>query len=672
MAEEHVFTGVWITDDAFAALSPLRVFHRENAPMLSAHDASKQNAHILFRDTFTVTDRSAVTVCISADDYFKLYINGKFVMQGPAPSYPFLYRYNEADISAYVREGVNTLAVHTYYQGLVNRVWVSGDHRHGLLYDICEGTRVVACSRAGVKTHRHTAYAALDVIGYDTQFAERYDARAREVGFEQEHFCDEYWQSALPRRVTDYTLVRQRTAPLEIYTMPPAAVRVAKNEVFLDVGREIVGAPQFFATGRAGDTVEILCGEECNADGTVRYDMRCNCVYRDEMVLSGGRDEWRPFDYKAFRYVCLRFPDGVRIQDAAVQVRHYPFAPVRFFAASTPALQQVYDLCADTLHYGVQEGYLDCPSREKGQYFGDACYSATAHVWLTGRTELMEKLIEDALASTRIDAGGMALGPAAYMQETAEFPLMICVLLWVYYRLGGNIEFAESCLPAAEGIVSCYLKRYGMPLEKVDKWIVVEWPDNARDGYDFDLTPCKAVGAANNVLNAYMLFALRALARLRRALRKPANDTLCQTFAAAYRRTFYRENEARFTDGSKSEHTSFAAQIFGALTGVADGDEALRANVLSLIDRKRLSACNLFVTPVLFLLLQKWGEKERLYDLIADKNAWRNMLAQGATTTFEAFGKEKKWNTSLFHTMFAFPVCFLAENGQDLFSLLFS
>ena len=82
MAEEHVFTGVWITDDAFAALSPLRVFHRENAPMLSAHDASKQNAHILFRDTFTVTDRSAVTVCISADDYFKLYINGKFVMQG--------------------------------------------------------------------------------------------------------------------------------------------------------------------------------------------------------------------------------------------------------------------------------------------------------------------------------------------------------------------------------------------------------------------------------------------------------------------------------------------------------------------------------------------------------------------------------------------------------------
>lgn len=335
-------------------------------------------------------------------------------------------------------------------------------------------------------------------------------------------------------------------------------------------------------------------------------------------------------------------------------------------------MQQVYDLCADTLHYGVQEGYLDCPSREKGQYFGDACYSATAHVWLTGRTELMEKLIEDALASTRIDAGGMALGPAAYMQETAEFPLMICVLLWVYYRLGGNIEFAESCLPAAEGIVSCYLKRYGMPLEKVDKWIVVEWPDNARDGYDFDLTPCKAVGAANNVLNAYMLFALRALARLRRALRKPANDTLCQTFAAAYRRTFYRENEARFTDGSKSEHTSFAAQIFGALTGVADGDEALRANVLSLIDRKRLSACNLFVTPVLFLLLQKWGEKERLYDLIADKNAWRNMLAQGATTTFEAFGKEKKWNTSLFHTMFAFPVCFLAENGQDLFSLLFS
>ena len=32
--------------------------------------------------------------------------------------------------------GENTIAVHTYYQGLINRVWISGDGRHGLLLDL--------------------------------------------------------------------------------------------------------------------------------------------------------------------------------------------------------------------------------------------------------------------------------------------------------------------------------------------------------------------------------------------------------------------------------------------------------------------------------------------------------------------------------------------------------
>ena len=73
---------------------------------------------------------------ISADDYYKLYINGHFVTQGPTPSYHWQYNYNAIDVTAYLKPGRNVIAVHTLYQGLINRTWQSGDQRHGLIMDL--------------------------------------------------------------------------------------------------------------------------------------------------------------------------------------------------------------------------------------------------------------------------------------------------------------------------------------------------------------------------------------------------------------------------------------------------------------------------------------------------------------------------------------------------------
>ena len=46
-------------------------------------------------------------------------------------------------------------------------------------------------------------------------------------------------------------------------------------------------------------------------------------------------------------------------------------------------------------------------------------------------------------------------------------------------------------------------------------------------------------------------------------------------------------------------------------------------------------------------------------DLLADDGAWANMLSEGATTCFEAWGKDQKWNTSLFHPWATAPAIFL-------------
>ena len=50
-----------------------------------------------------------------------------------------------------------------------------------------------------------------------------------------------------------------------------------------------------------------------------------------------------------------------------------------------------------------------------------------------------------------------------------------------------------------------------------------------------------------------------------------------------------------------------------------------------------------------------------MYKFILDENAWLRMIREGATTTFEGWGKDKKWNTSLFHLTLSYAVVFLTD-----------
>ena len=41
------------------------------------------------------------------------------------------------------------------------------------------------------------------------------------------------------------------------------------------------------------------------------------------------------------------------------------------------------------------------------------------------------------------------------------------------------------------------------------------------------------------------------------------------------------------------------------------------------------------------------------------------MLREGADSTYEAWGRDAKWNTSLFHLCYTYPVLFLCDWGME-------
>ena len=179
--------GKFISHELFADLKPINVFHTEY-PQVTVPNATEEYAdkHVLFRKKFNVCgDLFKAVLKIAADDYFKLYINGEFVTQGPPPSYPQAYHYMELPVGNFLRSGENVIAVHTLYQGLINRVWVSGDNRESLWAELTVGGNAILVTDESWKCKISSAYVPLSIVGYDTQYMELFDSRSEDTGFEK-------------------------------------------------------------------------------------------------------------------------------------------------------------------------------------------------------------------------------------------------------------------------------------------------------------------------------------------------------------------------------------------------------------------------------------------------------------------------------------------------------
>ena len=657
--------GKFICHKDFENLKPIDVFHKELSPNpAEKHAESLCNRHILFRKKAVFGKASKAILKITADDYFKLYINGVYITQGPPPSYPNHYYFMEIDVTPFLKEGVNTFAVHNYYQGLINRVWVSGDLRSMFWCELYLDGKVALVSDESWLTATHTGYSSCGIIGYETAFAERYDSSAKEVGFEKESFDDSQWQPASIYKQTDYILQKSPIQPLSVYLKKPIYTERKGEVLFVDFGQEMVGYLRAKAKGKQGDKVLLRFGEELNSDGSVRFDMRCNCRYEEEWILSGKEDVLDQFDYKAFRYCEIMIPEGASVRDVEMQVRHYPYEKKAVYKTDNEQLRKVLQLCENTIKYGTQEVFVDCPTREKGQYLGDVCVSGRAQCVLTGDTTLIKKAIIDFCGSAFICKGVMAVSTSSFMQEIADYSLLLpALVLWVYKR-DNDKDFLRLTFPYITGVYE-YFMQYSQEdglIEGVkEKWNLVDWPDNLRDGYNFPLT--KPIGyGKHNVLNAFWIGFLKAYQDICEILGEAVNiaiDNVEKSFINA----FYNKETGLYCDSTQKTHSAVHSNVLPLLFDIGMSETKER-KIVEYICQKKITSMGVYMAYFTLAALMKHGEREKAELLATDKGAWLNMLEEGATTTFEAWGKNQKWNTSLFHPWATAPLIVFAKDTE--------
>ena len=714
----------WFTIDEFEDRKPENLYHKEQEEGTDWQETVK-NLHVLARTHVKAREEDRCLLRISADDYYKLYVNGAYVAQGPAPAYPEYYYYNEMDLTDYLTEGDNVIAVHLYYQGAVNRVWNSGDGRFGLgtalfwcrtgedsaseddvsggcvsengmseacvpedgMSEACvpEDGMSEACvpedgmsedcvpdngmSEIGVpqelvwRYHRCDAYSG-EAIGYETQYLEDFDSILWDEDWNQVGFDDSGWKSMKPARWADYGMERQPTRLLACYTRTPKTVTETEDGCLIDVGEEITGGLRLVAEGKKGQQVTLCYGEELTEDGRVRYEMRCNCTYEERWTLNGKTCSNEPYDYKGFRYVQVIPDPGVRIRDIRIEIRHYPMEDsLCTLRSSEPMLDRIFQICKNGVKYGTQEGFLDCPTREKGQYLGDAVVTAHAHVWLSGSADMMEKCIRQFARSRMICPGLLGVAPGNFMQEIADFSLLWSQMVLNHYRFTGDGQFLSEMYPVARGVLehfSQYEGENGLLWQVADKWNLVDWPENLRDEYDFALSRPVVAPGCHNVINALYTGAWKTLAEMEEILGLEPNRKW-ESLNEAYLKAFFRPEQGLLADSTASGHCALHSNLYALYFGLIP-DKKTRGRIAAFLLEKGF-CCGVFTSYFVLHGLANAGYREEAYKLLLNdsEHGWVNMVREGATTCFEAWGKEQKWNTSLCHPWACAPVSFFIE-----------
>jgi len=668
--------GYWITSMRFYHLPSCHQYGHNRLPEFRSENC---NVHTLFRKAFFLKDTKIrkAHLYITGDDLYQLYLNERFVGEGPAQSYPFAYCYNCYDVTDLLSSGKNVIGVHLYYQGLFNIYLISADNLCGMIAQLEieyeDGSEELIVSDRSWQYKECDAYSYRYIYGCETQFSEDIDLNRYPSGWLEQEYPADAWSKAIVSAnpyPMEYHLVPQMTPTVVHEKVSPVRICPLEQGYLLDFGTEVTGRLAIPVRGKRGERIELRFGEELKENGRVRYELRANCIYRDYVTLTGGEDFAISYDYKGYRYAeILSPPEGFAPEKVFTLNRHYPFpAKTAEFQCSDPVMNRIWDICKQGVRIGTQDTYYDCPTREKGGFVGDALITGLSHLILTGDIRIYRKFILDCSNAARYCPALMAHLPTYDINICADYSALFPLFLEQYYRETGDGELVQRMLPVAEGIweyYSQFLTEDGVlsgirHMEKVPKEmnpLLVDWPENLRDGYDMEAAS-KGVCTTVNMFFYGFLKTLSSLCRTVGELKRAGElETAYTRLGEGVIAQTYDRESGLFRDASGSEHCALHANVLQLFFGLVPpgGYQPL----VELIREKRLH-CGVYFAYFVIEGLYRIGETALAYELLTgrEEHSWYRMAESGATTCMEVWAPEQKWNTSWCHPWSSSPIYF--------------
>ncbi len=678
-------------------VNPRLLENQWDASWIACPDVPRKDYGVFhFRKTFALGKQpDKFVVHASADNRYKLYVNGVWAGEGPARGDLRHWRFESYDIAALLREGENVLAA---------VVWNFGEHvpyaqitseTGFLLQGDTDAESVVNTGEsAGWKVLASEAYRPIP-INTETMHAftvvgpgDSVDARKYPWGWREPGYDDSEWEeaekiaAACPRGIrwmrSHWQLVPRMIPPLEHSLQQPPVVRRAgglehaagkslsglvvpadsRAKILLDQTYLTTAYPLLRVSGGRAARIRITyaealvdsVGNKTHRDSIAGMEL---FGYFDEFIADGGQDRllstlwWRTFRYLELEIETAGQP--LRIDSLYSEFTGYPFERRATFSSGDQSLEDILRVAWRTARLCAGETYFDCPYYEQLNYVGDTRIQALISLYAAGDSRLARKVITLFDDSRLPDGLTQSRYPSSMTQVIPPYSLFWVTMLHDWWMLRGDEDFIGSMLPGVRGVIGWFASRMapsGM-IGELQWWNFVDWAAE----YGSGVSPGADEGE-NAVISLQFVYAAQLAARMsdRMGLPFEANwySQLAKSVGRATVERCWDSSRGLLAETPERKIFSQHANVMAILTGVlpTEREAAVMERVLA---DSTLIQCTYYYRFYLNRALKKVGMGERYLDLLSP---WRDMLAIGLTT----FAEEPEPTRSDCHAWSASPL----------------
>jgi alpha-L-rhamnosidase len=686
------------------------------------HPQTQNNQYLLFVKEATLEHPiQEIPFEITAAYFYKLYINGAFIQQGPVFGDPAWCQY---DHNTYIFPNptkqiqIAVICHHvceTYLHYLI-------PSRGGFKAGFQVGEHTIRTDETWYGIPLPMWNNDVPDRGWALEYMEDYDARKEPPGWQTKQFptadktisenpatiipaseCP--WKNETPRLIPDfnyssikpvqYRLWKASAKPIsdmvELSAVhdseslslvqnwqpydPTSSISPAGwNAMTLDLGKEKIGYYTIEIDAPEGIVIE-LSGAERLRDGRP-WISRKGGRYSLRYTTRQGTQRFESFGWSGFRYIHVIFrtnqPETIILSQIGCVEKRPNLGKGMIPSHPNPLMKQILDLCSYTLHVGAQEHLIDCPTREQAQYWGDALFIAMS-IWKHfGNDAYLKWYLECYIrVPLRPDHQISCTYPGEASQILLDYSL-IPVLGQSYYKQEFGVYYKPSeTLEKAllikqwyerhlneDGLVSFDFQTYfNQELRNFIDHPGIGWHDFPHPGIDRNGVSCG--------LNLFYYGFVRVLFDLATELNHPRQKDLqaeLTHLATIIPQTFYDGTvyHDALLNGALSEGTSWQTNGLAVYFDLLTGDAAQTCLRIMLDGYDRLCRCSPYFHFYFLPALRKAGMEQEAEDLILRE--WKTMIDEDATTTWEGFFGDAK--DSLCHPWSTAPLLFLLEKPE--------
>lgn len=649
-----------------------------NADWIAApYDPGTEYGVYYFSKDITLPDKpGSFIVYVSADNRYKLYVNGKFVSLGPARGDTYYWNYETVDLSPYLLKGRNRVTA---------LVWNEAAYRPEAQFSIRTAFIVQGSTPAEEvlntnetwKCVRDSAYQPLP--GYFAATASQlvdlnkavanpeapataisgWPAAAKLFQGKLKGQSDGFGWELVPSALPPAEMTYQRIAVLREARGIEAPAGFPEKKVALTVPAHTQATlllDQTFETnayitlafsGGKGAGISLSYAESL-FDNIRQYGMRKgnrNDVAgkdfsgRKDSLISAGTpgQSFTTLYFRTYRYIRLVVhteDEPLVINDLYGTFTGYPFKFNAVFRSDNTEIKKMLAIGWRTARLNAWETYTDCPYYEQLQYVGDTRVEAMVSYYNSGDDRLARNAI-NLLDHSRLPEGlTESRYPTHDTQIIPTFSLWYIGMLRDFWMYRGDDDFIRSKLQGTRAILDFFhrCQQADGSVKNLPYWTFVDWADGK--GWSFGSPPMGADGCSA-IIDLQLLWAYQWAAAMEARLGIPYFSDLYDKRIAQLRETIRRKywDPAKGLYADTEEKTLFSqhANSLAILTGMVSQAD-MPALAKKLLEDTTLTQCTIYFKYYLHQALVKAGLGD---DYMKWLDIWRENIKMGLTTWAE-------------------------------------